>query len=756
MSMKITITVGGRKSNFLLLGEDVCKNLAEVKEFYSSRFQQLENEKGIKIFWKDQDGDEISVVKEADFRSFLLATGSEKVRLYVEANEETPVDPGPEHTGVLCDECEQGIVGHRYKCLMCVDYDLCMDCESKHRHKDHMMVRFPRSIKGTQSRGDAMRVSAWIDRMGRYAKKIDLLLSGAKDTEANGNGNGVDIDEDDDKIHGWGPREISFKVTRSMSAKESHLAQGKPKLQSNGQGKHKQQSMSKADAGASSKMREQPKRPKEKQVSSARSNFVGIFKHDPQREQSSNTASTVYCPQHNIYHVKRPLEKPLSTKDPKEPTSAANAATGVTQGQVSSKPSNTATGVKQEQGSSKPTSPTGSVVTGLVDGVLKHTPPEWNKFLPTEEEMNRLSSKVSGLLSVLGLEVTMPPTGGEAASTPSGSSKKETEPKTSEEEKDPQSGSMNSAKEEKQEKVAANNPPEIISVTKKALPETENVAVSASQDAEKLPEGKDEVQQLAMEKDDSSSDASSASMLTDDDEEVVEVAQVAEQNTSPQALPSRLEVPWIMVDLPDDREEEVKQAVANTTSAVPVASTSVEKVDDKQTPEETSPKQQPEVEEFYANTFQNMVDLVKQLTVDPKGAERKVSELIEGSQKEKNKLVQDDRYKAHLEKAAKELEKHLLEVKNKEQIERMQQNLPSPTKEQASPVRLNPMADAFTMSRTRAVPVRMYSRRPHVNHAVQTMITMGFSNQDGRLTHLLEALNGDIPRALDRLMQNMP
>ncbi|XP_058125437.1 protein ref(2)P-like [Anopheles ziemanni] len=755
MSMKITITVGGRQSNFLLLGDDVCKNLAEVKEFCSSRFQQLENENGIKIFWKDQDGDEISVVKEVDFRSFMLATENEKVRLYVEATDETAVDPGAEHPGIQCDECEQGIVGHRYKCLMCDDYDLCMTCESKHRHKDHMMVRFPRSTKTTQSRGDAIRVSAWIERMGRYAKKIDLLISGTNDTEANGNGNGVEIDKDDDKIHGWGPRELTFKVTRSMTAKESHLAHGKPKLQSHGQGKHKQQSMSKADVGASSKMRDQPKRPREKQVSSARSNIAGFLKHGAQSKQSGNTPTTVYCPEHNTYHVKRPIEKPFTTKEPKESTSAVNTATGGT----------------QQQSSSKPTSPTGSVVTGLVDGVLKHTPPEWNKFLPTEEEMNRLSSKVSGLLSVLGLEVTMPPTGAEVASKSSGSSYKETERKTSEEEKDPQSDSKNSAKEEEPEKVATNNPPEITSVTKKALQETDNVVVNASQDA--VPE-EEEVKEQATESDDCSADTSSASMLTDDDEDVIEAAQVAEQNASPQASSSRLEIPWIMVDLPDDREEEVKQAVINTTSSVPVASgtpaSSPEKVDDKQTPKETSPKEQPEVEEFYANTFQNMVDLVKQLTVDPNGAEKKVSELIEGSQKEKNKLVQDDRYKAHLEKAAKELEKHLLEIKQKEETERQQQqqkeaseakdkgiqasstSVPSST---TSPARLNSMADAFTMSRTRAVPLRMYSRRPHVNHAIQTMMTMGFSNHDGRLTHLLETLNGDIPRALDRLMQNM-
>lgn len=40
---------------------------------------------------------------------------------------------------------------------------------------------------------------------------------------------------------------------------------------------------------------------------------------------------------------------------------------------------------------------------------------------------------------------------------------------------------------------------------------------------------------------------------------------------------------------------------------------------------------------------------------------------------------------------------------------------------------------------------------PHVNHAVHTMMAMGFSNEGGWLTQLLDSVNGDIPRALDLL-----
>lgn len=42
---------------------------------------------------------------------------------------------------VTCDECKVcPIVGYRYKCLECPDYDLCHECFIKDNHKHNMMV----------------------------------------------------------------------------------------------------------------------------------------------------------------------------------------------------------------------------------------------------------------------------------------------------------------------------------------------------------------------------------------------------------------------------------------------------------------------------------------------------------------------------------------------------------------------------------------------------------------------------------------
>merc|ERR1719367_1646743 len=51
------------------------------------------------------------------------------------------------HPGVTCDGCEGPVLGPRYKCLTCPDYDLCGSCEARGLHVQHKMIRMSAPCK---------------------------------------------------------------------------------------------------------------------------------------------------------------------------------------------------------------------------------------------------------------------------------------------------------------------------------------------------------------------------------------------------------------------------------------------------------------------------------------------------------------------------------------------------------------------------------------------------------------------------------
>lgn len=176
--LKVTVLrESGEQENFLLsVGRYklVCQQFDDLKNEIVGRYPELLQYEDIRFAWIDDDGDEIIILNHLDYVDYMnldACSGSmQKRRIYVRGinkleqqqqpkasehqeapmeqdsvsrQESVPKEDLPVHTNIVCDVCDETIHGHRYKCMQCFNYDLCMRCESRFRHKDHMMVRIP-------------------------------------------------------------------------------------------------------------------------------------------------------------------------------------------------------------------------------------------------------------------------------------------------------------------------------------------------------------------------------------------------------------------------------------------------------------------------------------------------------------------------------------------------------------------------------------------------------------------------------------
>ncbi|CAH1643941.1 unnamed protein product [Spodoptera littoralis] len=50
------------------------------------------------------------------------------------------------HDNIVCNSCNKSILGFRYKCITCPDYDLCSKCEMLEAHDQHYLLRIPKPV----------------------------------------------------------------------------------------------------------------------------------------------------------------------------------------------------------------------------------------------------------------------------------------------------------------------------------------------------------------------------------------------------------------------------------------------------------------------------------------------------------------------------------------------------------------------------------------------------------------------------------
>lgn len=105
------------------------------------------------MYYKDEDGDMIAFSSDEELKLVPSSVKAGVFRVYVKekkelkhvnrpaCNKERPLNLA--HPNVICDGCDGPVVGARFKCTVCPDYDLCSTCEGKGLHKEHNMIMFP-------------------------------------------------------------------------------------------------------------------------------------------------------------------------------------------------------------------------------------------------------------------------------------------------------------------------------------------------------------------------------------------------------------------------------------------------------------------------------------------------------------------------------------------------------------------------------------------------------------------------------------
>ncbi|XP_051835076.1 sequestosome-1 isoform X2 [Antechinus flavipes] len=114
---------------------------------------------GFLAYYRDEDRDLIAFSSDEELCMGMCYVKEGLFRIYIKEKKECKREHRPSaqeapsnvvHPNVICDGCNGPVVGNRFKCTICPDYDLCSSCESKGLHKEHNMVIFQNPITAYQ------------------------------------------------------------------------------------------------------------------------------------------------------------------------------------------------------------------------------------------------------------------------------------------------------------------------------------------------------------------------------------------------------------------------------------------------------------------------------------------------------------------------------------------------------------------------------------------------------------------------------
>merc|ERR1711963_1186736 len=154
VSFKVTLSKGEeQETRRFQVDKEVAGSLVYLKQKIAAIFPELRRSDPV-LSWVDEDGDEVAVTSDEELQVALTALTGPVYKLKVKLGDKAK-DEGNSgmarsaqvHPGVVCDGCDGPVVGPRFKCLVCPDYDLCATCEDRGLHAHHKMIRLPAPCK---------------------------------------------------------------------------------------------------------------------------------------------------------------------------------------------------------------------------------------------------------------------------------------------------------------------------------------------------------------------------------------------------------------------------------------------------------------------------------------------------------------------------------------------------------------------------------------------------------------------------------
>ncbi|XP_072487351.1 sequestosome-1 isoform X11 [Notamacropus eugenii] len=110
---------------------------------------------GFQVYYRDEDGDLVAFSSDDELSMAMRYIKEDLFRIYIKEKKECKREHREHrppcaqefptnvvHPNVVCDGCNGPVVGNRFKCTVCPDYDLCSTCEGKGLHKEHNMIVF--------------------------------------------------------------------------------------------------------------------------------------------------------------------------------------------------------------------------------------------------------------------------------------------------------------------------------------------------------------------------------------------------------------------------------------------------------------------------------------------------------------------------------------------------------------------------------------------------------------------------------------